>query len=749
MIKGIKNINYGIFKDYTLKPPLKFEQYNLIYGFNGSGKTTLARILKSLEINADPLDEASFKIETSDDVKEKGDNVDNLIVFNSDFVRDNVSLCFVSGGSAKSLVILGKERSAEVSNLEKINESIATEEKSQSDQGAQKKAAENEFGNLRTDVARRIEGDADLGRVKYNAPKLKVDMEGYQKDENDELMDYELSTLQNSIRREAPPTIPIISIDTEGLKSTLTTIRKALKMPSMEITLADIENNPEMMSWVAAGHEFHTKNKRGECLYCGEKIPPERLSMLSNLFDSSYRKRVDVLESLKRTLESERIVLEKKRNSLPKIGEFDKRVESSVGGHLMDLDQMLSNVIFLIGSYIDAISQKFKNLTTVDEMLEFHDDIKKLETLLQNTNSWINEHNKIAADFETARTKTQDKIKKHHLFLNYDEFKKKKKKFSDCEDNLKATKLKLEKLRDQKNSSLASLGSERIAAKEVNELLKVYLGHSELQIEIDEQSGVKGFVLLRDGKPINNGAPSEGEKSALALVYFLVKLKEGDKSGKKRIVVIDDPVSSMDDNAMTYAANLIWERVKDCEQVFFLTHNLQFMNTLKKRLKRQSIVLKSAFFVIEANASRDNNDRHADIRAMPKLIRNHDSEYNYCFYLVRKFYEADDSMDCAAIYQMPNLMRKVIETFLEFTLPQQQNLSNRSEHAIVTRHLSKEEVTALVNLVNVDSHSDSQDAILQIPNFAEYHRIAGSVMKLMCKINSQHFAEMCKMVDKP
>lgn len=81
---------------------------------------------------------------------------------------------------------------------------------------------------------------------------------------------------------------------------------------------------------------------------------------------------------------------------------------------------------------------------------------------------------------------------------------------------------------------------------------------------------------------------SEGECSLIAFCYFVAKLDDVETAGKKPIIWIDDPISSLDNNHIYFLFSLIQSRILDrdsYEQLFVTTHNLVFL----KYLHRMSI----------------------------------------------------------------------------------------------------------------------------------------------------------------
>ena len=79
----------------------------------------------------------------------------------------------------------------------------------------------------------------------------------------------------------------------------------------------------------------------------------------------------------------------------------------------------------------------------------------------------------------------------------------------------------------------------RRPATELNEDLKKYLGHGELQLAVKET----GYEITRNGDPAQS--LSEGETTAIALLYFLKSLDDRRFDSAKGVVVLDDPVLTL------------------------------------------------------------------------------------------------------------------------------------------------------------------------------------------------------------
>ena len=157
---------------------------------------------------------------------------------------------------------------------------------------------------------------------------------------------------------------------------------------------------------------------------------------------------------------------------------------------------------------------------------------------------------------------------------------------------------------------------------------------------------------------------SEGEKTAIAFVYFSVQLQDQDFDKTKGVVIVDDPISSLDASSTYQAFAFLKEAVKDAKQVFLLTHNFDFLKLLLnwiKNVKNED----RGYFMLRAKVVAG-DERRAQIEPMDKALTKNGSEYVFLFKQVRD-YDCDGTIENA--YPMPNIIRKVLEQFLEFMCP--------------------------------------------------------------------------------
>ena len=164
-------------------------------------------------------------------------------------------------------------------------------------------------------------------------------------------------------------------------------------------------------------------------------------------------------------------------------------------------------------------------------------------------------------------------------------------------------------------------------------------------------SGFQGFILREkrgqqnvyevvrhDGQVAAN--LSEGERNFIAFLYFyhLVRGSHNDADvSKDKIVVIDDPVSSMDSSVLFIVSTLVQEMIEVChnnasyldnqvegdyiKQIFILTHNVYFHReiTYNQTYRYQCV----SFFIVN-KASNNSSIRHC-VRSSQKIPKENEN----------------------------------------------------------------------------------------------------------------------------
>jgi wobble nucleotide-excising tRNase len=193
---------------------------------------------------------------------------------------------------------------------------------------------------------------------------------------------------------------------------------------------------------------------------------------------------------------------------------------------------------------------------------------------------------------------------------------------------------------------------------------------------------------------------SEGEKNIVAFLYFLVSLDFSSAENKKdEIIVIDDPVSSLDSNNLFVLQNLVVKTLKAYGQQFFLMHNFYFFakirESLKANIKAAGNKVKMEIFEIKSNKGTGSL-----IKIAGKYVKSHISEY---MSIMEALHEKWKTMEEEKDVATGNLIRRVLEVFLCFK-------DTDKEHPLFYKlqNMAGDDVKyqSLLNMGNAFSHTE-------------------------------------------
>src|SRR5262249_43047250 len=129
--------------------------------------------------------------------------------------------------------------------------------------------------------------------------------------------------------------------------------------------------------------------------------------------------------------------------------------------------------------------------------------------------------------------------------------------------------------------------------------------------------------------------------TAIALLYFLKTLEDRRFDRANGIVVIDDPVSSLDAGALFNAFSFIVERATKVGQFFLLTHSFPLLRQVKEWTGHVDAAEKKACSIEKRNAEycryylvrpeAGPGGRNGTVREFDPMLKDHDSEYQFLF----------------------------------------------------------------------------------------------------------------------
>lgn len=749
----LKIKNCRTFRDFAWPAALPpFKEYNLIYGWNGTGKTTIADVLRGIERKQTSFDGGEFTVQTdintikSDSLAEGwAEQIPPIRVFNRTYVEENI---FANSGTITPIFFLGEENVDKQKQVESKTLLRQQETEKYKAKIAEKGKKERELDALCVRGAKAVK-DAILssGTNPYNTyhkgnfeSKIESLLMSGKDATTYQQSDEEKAVLKTKFSGSNKDSLNVPTISLPNLEYIRNAAHSVLGKSLVIEAIDALQNNQILSAWVKEGLEIHKREILKDCQFCLQPLPADRLAALEKHFNDEYslleKDIADVIKEITSAIkEMEKIDYPDKaailEHMMPTYTDSVDALKDSISGYVDFLKKLHSELLkkqakpFETMSFTTAVPKDAKSLVKAYVMV-------------------IEQHNKDSENYETSIRDARKKYEESIVAEYFDEYKALKDEAAATKNESDLLDKSIRTLTDEIKALEAAIKEHHKAADQINKDLHDYLGHDELKFQPQDN----GYVIHRFGSPAPIKELSEGERTAIALLYFLKSLE--DKHFKpKGIIVIDDPICSMDDGALFHAFGYIKEKTKDATQLFILTHNFTFFRQVKNWFnyvnKQKSKTHKSAAFY-QTTCSIKSGKRYSDIGVVNKLLTTYESEYHYLFYLVLKASSNVEASDLSNFYFMPNVARRVLESFLAFRKPSVTN-ENRLFHMLESVIYDHTKKTKILRFLHVHSHDDSvgtpeHDASI----LAETPQVMADLLALIEKEDKGHYEEMMKVV---
>lgn len=765
IIKSIDSLrNLPMFPDEQSVSGLpSLRRYNLLYGFNGCGKTTLARVFDCLGTGKRYEGwsvGSSFSVTLTDGEQINQNSVDpalteRIVVFSTDFIDQ--SFRWIEA-EANPIFYIGRSQGELSDEVEKKTKRAALVKERSRRVEATRAQADRAFTQHKRDRARLVETEVELGR-RYNALNLESDYAGYKYDSVDQLTDEEVDAQRRILRQDEPlPRIPRISEEaSEALSDLIHDTRNLLQETLGRISLEALQEHDEMLPWVKKGLEYHQARDLGSCLFCGNQVTEERLRLLGAAIDNRYDEMLDDISAVWQRAKTLREDLVQLKSTLPSkndVARHQQRDFASAAAAVRSSIEDGCNQAEIAMNYLSQKQASPNSVIAPDALAEVSQADEWVDAYADRArriNSLIDIHNTAHENFQSIRTAAKERLRKHFLAEGYEAYCELKSRFEKAERVLGALESRASRLFAEIDTIKQQVRQHGPAADRVNEMIRRYLGHDELEVAAKDE----GYEIRRHGR-VTTSAPSEGEKTAIALSYFLVLLESDGRRREDLIVVMDDPISSLDTRSLNYACSLI-KSLHSVAQLVVLTHNPHVMNEMKKWLRRrtereltrrnrsQEDATATLLFVDTVQPGGEGS-RRSKVTELPKHLRDHESEYHYLFHMILRFLSSEKARG-DYLFVMPNVLRKVLEVFLAFKLPGSDGLGSKIESlARKSEAIGIDElrIRALGRLSHVESHGDNLDDLVAISSMTieETTKAAEVLLDVIGRMDPEHSERM-------
>lgn len=663
----------------------------IFYGLNGTGKSTIARYIKEPEKSEYQHCSITFKASSSSE----------LFVYNKDFIdrnfydNDNINGIFTIGE-----IDITSEKIIENSNkrIRSIRNEILRKESKLIDIDEELNESENDVLDESWKIMIPFRGGTlDYCLEGFRAEKAKYfhHLKTIELVEEPEFIFDDLIKAVEEVEGEdiQPIDIPSkILQDFKVIEDDDVFTQKILASSSSY--LSEVIQKLDNTNWIASGKLILESEDYQQlediCPFCQQDLPDNFISELESLFDITYKEKEAHLEkiydnykNLKESLEEQLSKTEYQSNYLTENAEFQK-----LKG---DILRQLQTNLALIGEKKNNLSEIVSIYDTLSLIDEANEIIESVEEQIILFNERLSSPDTIKSEVKTKfwsllRNKTNLIITSFDILVKIDEEKKAKLK-----EYIKKGGRVIDNLNDHIRIRKETITNISQSVEWINERAKS-LGMIGFEIiETDDDSNTYQLVRNEDSENVF-ASLSEGEKALITFLYFL-KLIEGASGSEdavnlgNRIIVIDDPVSSLSHNYVYEIASQIEFGVirKDYGQVLVLTHNLFFLHELLHIKKNKYEKDYDLFRLVKHEKTQVKRLEEKDIQ----------NDYQGYWQTLKDIKESQNYL------LAPIVMRNILENFFSF-IKKRESLSE----SVLELEEEYREYKPFLRYINKEAHSD-------------------------------------------
>jgi len=677
-------------------------KFSFFYGANGSGKTTISRVVRNLHkypacevewVNGKPL---------------------QALVYNRDFVKETFSQAEGIPGvftlrdpdddTVKQIDDLEKEKEKTSNQISSLSFQLNGSDGKSGKIGDLKKldddftqacwAQKTKYDNDFKEVFKGFRGSqADFAKqVKANFVNHTV-----LKDSS------ELKEKYQSLYIDEPIAVQEIeSIDTTNIK--LLQINSKLSQPVVgrkDVDIAALIDKLQASDWVKDGYQNYYDANDRICPFCQQKTSESLAKSLQAYFDESYDQSIKSLSSFLTQYETETKEIVQIVQGI--LDNNEKWIDTD------SLRTLIQSLKTTVSKNILGINKKIKEPSTKENLDPIDEVIDDITNLIAEANKTIKSHNKTVANIKSERSDLKDQVWKFivddALDTTVKSFKRDKSGLDKAIENISSSIRTAEESLNSINKQLRSLRAETTTTQktidDINEILDS-LGFQGFKL--DKAPNVDKYKIIRPDNPDAQSSLSEGEISFVTFLYFYFLIKGTQNAADTiddRVIVFDDPVSSLDNDVLFAVSCLIRKIIRDASigdcktrQVIVLTHNVYFYRQVSHCKHKEKISSNDlSYWVVRKN------------RTGSRIQKYDKSPIKSSYQLLWDEYKHDSSN----AHILPNVMRRILESY--FSLLGDVPLDSVSD--IFEGH-NKQICESLLSWVHAGSHNVFDDAYYDI-----------------------------------
>lgn len=678
------------------------KKINFIYGANGSGKTTVTKFLYN------PENSVFHKCS----LKWLGEMPVKALVYNKEF-RDrnfgkgNIDGVFTLGQATKEQI---EEIEQKRRKREEIKEKGEKENKSL-------ETLKNKLLELETDfkeevwveIYKKYEADykeAFKGFMQKELFKNKL-LDEFESNTSAHLSYDHLKEKASTIFGKVPAQLPLIqSISFERVvEIEEDKIWKKKVVGKADVDIASLIQKLNLNDWMNEGRGYLQEDET--CPFCQQRtITDDFRKQLESYFDESFIRDTELIKAYSdeyTLLTSNLLNFLQQIESREKLNEETKLNTETLTAYLKTLSSQLA-------TNKELSHNKVKEPSRSVELVPVKEQLTNIMGLISSANAEVEKHNSIVANYTVERTDLIKLIWKHLIEESRIRIQNFSKHQTGQLKGIAALTKRVENLRidykklDQEIRVLSkTFTSVQPSVDEINKSLSSY-GFQNFRI-VPSITEKNQYQIQRGDGTLAESTLSEGEVTFITFLYFLQLAKGGsseDEIADERILVIDDPISSLDSNILFVVSALLKEIIKaikkgnsNIKQLILLTHNVYFHKEASFIDGRTKECSETAFWILRKNS----NVSSIQSYGMKNPIQN---SYELLWM------ELKNKGDNSGI-TIQNTMRRIIENYFKI-------LGKYGDDDLIqkfTDYQEQEICRSMISWINDGSHSIPDDLFIE------------------------------------
>lgn len=683
---------------------------NIIYGGNGTGKTTISNYLSDIE----NLKYKDCECEWNDYHHEK------ILVYNKKFREDTI----LNVEEIPGVFTLGEENVTLQKEIKTLNDAILK--------------LKNNRNGLERDLARKKKEKEDLNNEMNDSiwdniykkhPKFDKIYIGYKTKEKfkiqiENILDSykgdgtsieELEKSYDSLYSQALSSFEPINIDLpinilQSIEDNPIFTTRVLG--KKDVAIAELVNKLNISDWVFQGKNIIEHSDNDVCPFCQQHtITKNFKKQIEEYFDQSFLDKIKTLNCYKNSY---------------------SEIENSVNSVLSNLIEKINTIPFLHGnnetewlksniasaektlsSNVKLIDDKIKEPGDIIKLDKTSEILRKIAKNIDSINEQIDKNNFFAKNQKLARIKLSNEVWQKLAAIARPIVTSRQKQLQNINkaiEGLEKSLIPKNKLLSAKEAELNEKESNATSIvptiTSINDSLSQF-GFTNFKI-IASGDGKTYYKIQREDGTYATDTLSEGEQTFISFLYYMNLVKgSSDITGitDEKILVIDDPVSSLDSDILFVVSSLLKELFKEVrrkkndtniKQVILLTHNVYFhkeVSFIDKNSRNEN-----TFWILRKNK----NGTFGKYYGNDNPIK---SSYELLWADLRA--QKDEKLSVS----IQNIMRKILETY--FTVFGDYDYTDRVLKKIKDKD-EKEIARSLLCWVNEGSHIPADDVFVAL-----------------------------------